>query len=72
MDIERAEGTKGQRCWNYTTDVGSDPSVPTVAEAVTVILGGADMRASAVCQAGNRHMDEFAPRRMTHIMDGAS
>ncbi len=40
--IERAAGAKCERCWKYTTDVGSNPAFPTVcapcAEAVTEIL----------------------------------
>ena len=29
-DVSRAAGTKCERCWKYTTDVGSDPRFPTV------------------------------------------
>jgi isoleucyl-tRNA synthetase len=28
VGVRPAAGTKCQRCWNYTTDVGNDPSVP--------------------------------------------
>jgi len=39
VTVERAAGTKCERCWKYTTDVGSDPNFPTIcapcAEAVT-------------------------------------
>jgi isoleucyl-tRNA synthetase len=28
--IERARGTKCERCWKYTEDVGSVPEFPTV------------------------------------------
>src|SRR5262249_45859108 len=42
--VERAEGVKCQRCWKYTTDVGSRSDFPTVcaacADAVTEILNG--------------------------------
>ncbi|MGH7246636.1 MAG: class I tRNA ligase family protein, partial [Pseudomonadota bacterium] len=31
--IERAEGTKCERCWKYTTDVGSNPEFPTACAA---------------------------------------
>ena len=31
--VERAEGTKCERCWKYTTDVGSDPDYPTACAA---------------------------------------
>jgi isoleucyl-tRNA synthetase len=44
ISIERAEGVKCQRCWKYTTDVGSNPEFPTIcaacARAVTDILQG--------------------------------
>jgi isoleucyl-tRNA synthetase len=42
--IERAEGVKCERCWKYTTDVGSNPEFPTIcaacAAAVTEMLKG--------------------------------
>jgi len=42
--VERADGTKCQRCWKYTTDVGSDARFPTVcggcADALGEILHG--------------------------------
>jgi isoleucyl-tRNA synthetase len=42
--IEHASGTKCERCWKYTEDVGSNPKFPTVcsccAEAVTDSLNG--------------------------------
>ncbi len=31
--VERAAGTKCERCWKYTTDVGSHPNLPTVCAA---------------------------------------
>jgi isoleucyl-tRNA synthetase len=31
--VERAEGTKCERCWKYTTDVGADPRFPTICKA---------------------------------------
>jgi isoleucyl-tRNA synthetase len=41
--VERAEGVKCERCWKYTTDVGSNKRFPTVcaacADAVTQMLG---------------------------------
>jgi isoleucyl-tRNA synthetase len=44
ISIERADGVKCQRCWKYTTDVGSNPEFPTIcaacARAVTDILQG--------------------------------
>ncbi len=43
--IERADGEKCERCWKYTTDVGSDAAFPTIcaacALAVREILGSA-------------------------------
>ncbi|HWB99366.1 MAG TPA: isoleucine--tRNA ligase [Bryobacteraceae bacterium] len=33
VQVERASGTKCERCWKYTTDVGSDPRLPTVCAA---------------------------------------
>jgi isoleucyl-tRNA synthetase len=31
--VERAAGSKCERCWKYTTDVGSDPRFPTICGA---------------------------------------
>ena len=31
--VERAPGTKCERCWKYTTDVGSHPELPTICAA---------------------------------------
>jgi isoleucyl-tRNA synthetase len=33
VKVERAEGTKCERCWKYTTDVGSHADLPTVCAA---------------------------------------
>ena len=30
VTVERAEGTKCERCWKYTTDAGSDARFPTI------------------------------------------
>ena len=30
VKVERAAGAKCERCWKYTTDVGSDPAFPTI------------------------------------------
>jgi isoleucyl-tRNA synthetase len=42
IHIDRANGVKCERCWKYTTDVGSNPDLPTVcaacAEAVAAIV----------------------------------
>ncbi|HSB15520.1 MAG TPA: isoleucine--tRNA ligase [Bryobacteraceae bacterium] len=43
VHVERASGTKCERCWKYTADVGANPELPTVcaacASAVTEIAG---------------------------------
>jgi len=36
--IERAAGTKCERCWKYTEDVGSDPQLPTVCAACSAAI----------------------------------
>jgi isoleucyl-tRNA synthetase len=33
VKVERAGGEKCERCWKYTTDVGSDPQFPTICAA---------------------------------------
>jgi isoleucyl-tRNA synthetase len=33
VTVERAAGSKCERCWKYTTDVGSDPRFPTICGA---------------------------------------
>src|SRR5580698_870323 len=33
VEIQRADGTKCERCWKYTLDVGSDPEFPTLCAA---------------------------------------
>ena len=38
IQIERARGEKCERCWKYTTDVGSDPDFPTVCASCARIL----------------------------------
>jgi isoleucyl-tRNA synthetase len=38
IKIERAEGAKCERCWNYSTHVGENPSYPTVCERCTAAL----------------------------------
>jgi isoleucyl-tRNA synthetase len=32
IKIERADGKKCERCWNYSTHVGENPRYPTVCE----------------------------------------
>ncbi len=38
IDIERAGGTKCDRCWKYTTDVGSNPDLPTVCAPCAAVV----------------------------------
>jgi isoleucyl-tRNA synthetase len=33
IKVMRATGTKCERCWKYTDDVGSSPDLPTVCAA---------------------------------------
>jgi isoleucyl-tRNA synthetase len=33
VEVQSAEGTKCERCWKYTLDVGSDPEFPTLCAA---------------------------------------
>jgi isoleucyl-tRNA synthetase len=46
VKVERADGAKCERCWKYTTDVGSNPQLPTIcagcANAVTEMPGNRD------------------------------
>jgi isoleucyl-tRNA synthetase len=36
--IERAPGTKCERCWKYTEDVGSDAEIPTACAACAAVV----------------------------------
>jgi isoleucyl-tRNA synthetase len=36
--VERADGTKCERCWRYSTAVGQDPDFPTVCDRCTAAL----------------------------------
>jgi isoleucyl-tRNA synthetase len=38
IKIERADGTKCERCWNYSTHVGENHRYPTVCERCTEAL----------------------------------
>jgi isoleucyl-tRNA synthetase len=38
IKIERADGAKCERCWNYSTHVGENPRYPTVCERCTKAL----------------------------------
>ena len=40
--IERAGGTKCERCWKYTTDVGSNPEFPTICAACGDAIRGSN------------------------------
>src|SRR6202171_5714233 len=39
VKIERADGAKCERCWNYSTHVGENPRYPTVCERCSESLG---------------------------------
>jgi isoleucyl-tRNA synthetase len=38
VQVERAAGAKCERCWKYTTDVGSNPAFPTVCAACAGVV----------------------------------
>jgi isoleucyl-tRNA synthetase len=38
VDVERVSGNKCERCWKYTSDVGSDPELPTVCASCAKIV----------------------------------
>lgn len=38
--VSRAPGSKCERCWNYSTQVGADAKYPTVCERCSVVLNG--------------------------------
>jgi isoleucyl-tRNA synthetase len=38
VDVRRADGTKCERCWNYSTHVGEDKTYPTVCERCSAVL----------------------------------
>ena len=38
VHVGRAGGLKCERCWKYTTDVGSVPELPTVCAACAAVL----------------------------------
>jgi isoleucyl-tRNA synthetase len=38
VEVAAAEGKKCERCWNYSTQVGSDPAFPTVCERCSAAL----------------------------------
>src|SRR5262249_19157532 len=40
VSIERAAGSKCERCWKYTTDVGANPEFPTICGACADVVGG--------------------------------
>jgi isoleucyl-tRNA synthetase len=48
--IEKAEGKKCERCWNYSTHVGENPRYPTICERCSASLaeieGGASHAAT--------------------------
>ena len=38
VEVKKADGTKCERCWNYSTRVGEDKTYPTVCERCSVVL----------------------------------
>jgi isoleucyl-tRNA synthetase len=38
VEVEKAEGAKCDRCWNYSTHVGEDKNYPTVCERCSAVL----------------------------------
>jgi isoleucyl-tRNA synthetase len=38
IDVKKADGAKCERCWNYSTHIGEDPSYPTVCERCSAVL----------------------------------
>jgi len=40
VEVVPAEGQKCERCWNFSTEVGRDPALPTVCERCSAALNG--------------------------------
>jgi isoleucyl-tRNA synthetase len=38
VEVKKADGQKCERCWNYSTHVGEDPTYPTVCERCSAVL----------------------------------
>jgi isoleucyl-tRNA synthetase len=38
VEVKKAEGSKCERCWNYSIHVGEDKSYPTVCERCSAVL----------------------------------
>ena len=38
VEVKKADGTKCDRCWNYSTRVGEDKNYPTVCERCSAVL----------------------------------
>jgi isoleucyl-tRNA synthetase len=38
VEVKKADGTKCERCWNYSTHVGEDKNYPTVCERCSAVL----------------------------------
>jgi isoleucyl-tRNA synthetase len=47
IDVKKADGAKCDRCWNYSTHVGEDPSYPTVCERCSAVLKELERNGSA-------------------------
>ncbi len=42
VEVEHADGSKCERCWNYSTEVGKDTGLPTLCERCAPIVRGQD------------------------------
>ncbi|MGB8776248.1 MAG: zinc finger domain-containing protein [Terriglobales bacterium] len=38
IEVRKADGTKCERCWNYSIHVGEDNNYPTVCERCSAVL----------------------------------
>ncbi len=38
VEVKKADGTKCERCWNYSTHVGEDKNYPTICERCSAVL----------------------------------
>ncbi len=47
IEVSKAPGQKCERCWNYSTHVGEDPSYPTVCERCSAVLAEIEATAKA-------------------------
>ena len=43
VGVEKARGEKCERCWIYSTELGSDPSHPSLCPRCAAVVGGEDL-----------------------------